>query len=92
MPIYVYECETCNQRFEYMQSMSDAPKTECESCGGKLQKVIVPIAFHLKGGGWYKDLYSSSKPGASSGGESKGEGQKGEGAKSASGKSGGGQS
>jgi putative FmdB family regulatory protein len=70
VPIYVYECDGCNGRFEYTQSLSEPPKTVCESCGGKLQKVIVPIAFHLKGGGWYKDLYASPKSG---GGEAKGE-------------------
>ena len=63
MPIYVYECERCGGRFEYWQSLSEPPKSVCETCGGELRKVIVPIAFHLKGGGWYKDLYSSSKPG-----------------------------
>ena len=70
MPIYVYECEQCGNRFEYTQSINDPPKTVCENCSGKLTKVIVPIAFHLKGGGWYKDLYSSSK-GGGGGGESK---------------------
>jgi putative FmdB family regulatory protein len=66
VPIYVYECDACQGRFEYSQSLSEPPKTVCESCGGKLAKIIVPIAFHLKGGGWYKDLYSSSKGGESS--------------------------
>lgn len=66
MPIYVYECTSppgCGERFEYTQSIHEPPKTVCEKCGGKLEKVIVPIAFHLKGGGWYKDLYSSHKKG-----------------------------
>jgi putative FmdB family regulatory protein len=61
VPIYVYECQQCGERFEYSQSLSEPAKTVCEKCSGKLEKVIVPIAFHLKGGGWYKDLYSSSK-------------------------------
>ena len=69
MPIYVYECSSCGNRFEYTQSISDPPKTVCESCSGRLEKVIVPIAFHLKGGGWYKDLYSSNKSGSSTSGE-----------------------
>jgi putative FmdB family regulatory protein len=64
VPIYVYECEACDGRFEYSQSLSEPPKSVCESCGGKLSKIIVPIAFHLKGGGWYKDLYASPKGGA----------------------------
>jgi putative FmdB family regulatory protein len=89
VPIYVYECEQCSERFEYQQSMKEPPKTVCESCSGKLNKVIVPIAFHLKGGGWYKDLYSSNKPG---GGEKKSEGGKSEGGKSEGGKSEGGKS
>jgi putative FmdB family regulatory protein len=60
MPIYVYECEKCHKRAEYLQSMSDPAKTECEHCQGPLQRVITGTAFHLKGGGWYKDLYSST--------------------------------
>jgi predicted nucleic acid-binding Zn ribbon protein len=47
--------------------MADAPLTKCPTCGkDELQKIISATAFHLKGGGWYKDLYSSSKPGSSS--------------------------
>jgi putative FmdB family regulatory protein len=72
MPIYVYECEKCHRRAEYLQSMSDAAKTECEHCGGPLQRVITGTAFHLKGGGWYKDLYSSTPSSGSSGGDSGG--------------------
>jgi putative FmdB family regulatory protein len=70
MPIYEYECEACNKRVEYIQSFSDAPKTTCEHCGGKLSRVISPSGFILKGGGWYKDLYSK-KPGGSSSSETK---------------------
>lgn len=62
MPIYEYECEKCQKHFEYLQKMSDAPKTKCEACGGALTKLISPSGFILKGGGWYKDLYSK-KPG-----------------------------
>jgi putative FmdB family regulatory protein len=70
VPIYVYECSSCGERFEYTQSLSEPKKTICEKCGGALEKVIAPTAFHLKGGGWYKDLYSSSKSGGSSGSSS----------------------
>jgi len=71
VPIYVYECSSCGERFEYTQSIHEPPKTVCESCSGKLEKIIVPIAFHLKGGGWYKDLYSSQKSGQKSGKDGK---------------------
>ena len=61
MPIYEYRCNDCGNEFEYQQRMSDDPKTVCENCGGGLEKLISRSAFHLKGGGWYKDLYASSK-------------------------------
>ena len=65
MPIYEYECQSCGRSFEYMQSISEPPKTTCEACGGALKKQISAAGFILKGGGWYKDLYASRKPGAS---------------------------
>jgi putative FmdB family regulatory protein len=67
MPIYEYECGKCTKRFEYTQSMSEPKKTVCEECGGALERVISPSGFVLKGGGWYKDLYSSPKKPDSSG-------------------------
>jgi putative FmdB family regulatory protein len=66
MPVYEYKCSACGQEFEYQQRMSDAPKDLCEACGGKLERLISRTAFQLKGGGWYKDLYSSAKPGDAS--------------------------
>ncbi len=62
MPIYEYRCTACEKEFEYQQRMADAPMTVCEACGGGLERVISRSAFHLKGGGWYKDLYASTKP------------------------------
>ena len=62
MPVYEYECKACHRDFEYQQRMSDPDKTTCEACGGSLERIISRTAFQLKGGGWYKDLYSSSKP------------------------------
>ncbi|MEW5853458.1 MAG: zinc ribbon domain-containing protein [Myxococcota bacterium] len=61
MPIYEYECSACGSHHEVVQKMSDPPLTTCEKCGeAKLEKLISHSAFHLKGGGWYSDLYSSS--------------------------------
>ena len=61
MPIYAYECTKCGEQAEYIQKVSDAPMKKCEECGGKLSKLMTAAAFHLKGGGWYKDGYASSK-------------------------------
>ncbi len=58
MPIYEYECQKCKKHFEYTQSMKEPKKTTCEECGGALERLISPSGFVLKGGGWYKDLYS----------------------------------
>jgi putative FmdB family regulatory protein len=62
MPVYEYECRACHREFEYQQRMADPDKTVCEACGGALERLISRTAFQLKGSGWYKDLYSSSKP------------------------------
>lgn len=63
MPVYEYKCNACGREFEVQQRMSDDELTDCEVCGKKaLERLISRTAFSLKGGGWYKDLYSSSKP------------------------------
>ena len=62
MPVYEYQCTACHKEFEYQQRMSDPDKTTCEACGGALERLISRTAFTLKGSGWYKDLYASSKP------------------------------
>ncbi len=63
MPTYEYRCNACSREFEYQQRMSDDDLVTCEACNEpKLEKLISRTAFQLKGGGWYKDLYSSTKP------------------------------
>ncbi len=68
MPIYVYGCKDCGATEEHIQRFSDDPLTECSTCGGRLEKQITSAAFHLKGGGWYKDGYASSKSDGEGGG------------------------
>jgi putative FmdB family regulatory protein len=47
---------------EAFQSIKDAPLKDCPACREpKLERLISATSFQLKGGGWYKDLYSSSK-------------------------------
>jgi putative FmdB family regulatory protein len=63
MPIYEYACAACGHKFEEWQKMSDPPVRTCPKCKKKkVEKLISQTAFQLKGGGWYSDLYSSSKP------------------------------
>jgi putative FmdB family regulatory protein len=60
MPVYEYKCEKCALVFEAIQKFSDAPLTECKSCGGPVEKQISQTAFSLKGSGWYQQGYSGS--------------------------------
>ena len=71
MPTYEYRCNACGHEFEEWQKMSDEPVKVCPKCAEqKVERLISLTAFHLKGGGWYSDLYSSKKGGkADSGGE-----------------------
>lgn len=60
MPIYEYKCKKCHKHFEKVQKITEAPISKCPSCNGKVEKLISQTSFSLKGGGWYKDGYSSS--------------------------------
>ncbi len=68
MPTYEYRCQACSHEMEAFHSIKDAPLKECPACHAeKLERLISATSFQLKGGGWYKDLYSSSsKPTSSS--------------------------
>jgi putative FmdB family regulatory protein len=69
VPIYEFVCEACGRIVERLQKVSDPPPDACPECGGQMAKIMSRNSFQLKGGGWYKDLYSSdSKASPSSGG------------------------
>ena len=54
MPIYAYRCEACGYARDVLQKISDAPLTECESCGKpEFKKQLTAAGFQLKGSGWY---------------------------------------
>ena len=59
MPIYEYRCNACSKTFEKFQKINDNPVNKCKDCGGKVERLISATSFSLKGGGWYKDGYSS---------------------------------
>ncbi|TKB06711.1 FmdB family zinc ribbon protein [Desulforhopalus sp. IMCC35007] len=65
MPVYEYECKTCEKVFEVQQKMADAPLTKCPECDGPITKLMSMSSFQLKGGGWYADGYSSTNGGVS---------------------------
>lgn len=63
MPIYEYGCSACGKTIDVLQKMSDPAPAACTACGagGTLTKQVSRSSFHLKGGGWYSDLYGSTK-------------------------------
>ncbi|SRR5690606_39418604 len=60
MPLYEYLCGSCGHRFERIQKFSDAPLTECPSCGGRVEKQVSSPAIQFKGSGWYITDYAKS--------------------------------
>jgi predicted nucleic acid-binding Zn ribbon protein len=42
--------------------MADDPLTQCPECEGPVKKIMSRNSFQLKGGGWYADGYSATKP------------------------------
>ncbi len=54
MPTYEYQCQQCGYRVEYFQSMSEAPRTECPRCHGRLVRLVTSGAgLIFKGSGFY---------------------------------------
>jgi putative FmdB family regulatory protein len=62
MPLFEYRCSACEHLEEVLQKHGEPPPAVCPKCGKKktLHKELSRTSFQLKGGGWYKDLYSSS--------------------------------
>jgi putative FmdB family regulatory protein len=59
VPIYEYECESCQKRFELMQKFSEKPLKKCIKCGGPVHKLLSAPALVFKGTGWYVTDYAS---------------------------------
>lgn len=67
VPIYEYQCQKCKKVHEIWQKITEEPIKKCPSCKtGKVERLIAPTGFILKGSGWYKDGYGSKKGSSSS--------------------------
>ena len=74
MPLYEYQCEACDNRFERIQKFSDPLVDICPKCGkGPVRKLISSPAIQFKGSGWYITDYAkkSSSDSGSSGADKK---------------------
>jgi putative FmdB family regulatory protein len=60
MPIYEYECQTCQHRYDKLLRIAEADNLqECPEChSSESKRRITGGHFELKGGGWYADGYS----------------------------------
>ncbi|KWR87274.1 FmdB family zinc ribbon protein [Cupriavidus sp. IDO] len=67
MPIYAYRCDACGHGRDVLQKMSDAPLTDCPSCGaaGTFKKQLTAAGFQLKGSGWYVTDFRGGSGGSS---------------------------
>ena len=62
MPIYEYQCEACEHKFDMLQKITAEPLKECPECAGPVHKLISSTSFILKGGGWYATEYGKNRP------------------------------
>ncbi len=69
MPIYEYRCDSCGSLIEVLQKFSDAPLTECRSCGGSLKRLLSPPGLQFKGSGWYITDYARAGKKSNGGGK-----------------------
>ncbi len=62
MPIYDYQCTSCQHELEVIQKMSDAPLTHCPECSeATFQKQVSAPSFRLSGSGWYETDFKDGK-------------------------------
>lgn len=60
MPIYEYQCRSCDHYLDALQKLSDSLLTDCPACGKPaLRRLISAPSFRLKGSGWYETDFKS---------------------------------
>ena len=89
MPLYEYQCNDCEHRFERIQKFSDPLVSTCPVCGGEVRKLLSSPAIQFKGTGWYVTDYAKKSSGdqpSGAAGEARDGGKKDGGKKGADGK------
>jgi putative FmdB family regulatory protein len=55
VPIYEYQCQSCDHALERLQKITEEPLVDCPACDQpSLRKMVSAAAFRLKGNGWYE--------------------------------------
>jgi putative FmdB family regulatory protein len=68
VPLYEYQCEKCQHRFEKIQKFSDPLVKKCPKCGGPVHQLLSAPAVQFKGSGWYVTDYARKAGGSSESG------------------------
>ena len=58
MPLYEYECQTCDTRFERIERTSAPAAGVCPKCQGPARRLLGSPALQFKGSGWYVTDYA----------------------------------
>jgi len=61
MPVFEFQCPGCRRIVEKLQRYED-PEPRCVVCNQPTKRKVSRTSFILKGGGWFKDSYSSEAP------------------------------
>ncbi|MGH8191543.1 MAG: FmdB family zinc ribbon protein [Rhodanobacteraceae bacterium] len=62
MPIYVFRCEDCGEKFDRLQKLADLDPDTCPNCGRHhVRRQVTAPAFRLAGSGWYETDFKSDK-------------------------------
>jgi putative FmdB family regulatory protein len=69
LPLYDYQCRTCQQVTEVRHGAREAFDGTCPACGGPLNRVFNPAGIVFKGSGFY---VTDSRSSSGSSGESSG--------------------
>ena len=49
MPLYVYECDKCEDQHHETHTMQEDPKIKCPKCGGPCFRAIQPVQGYVRG-------------------------------------------
>lgn len=66
MPLYEYQCQECENRFERIERVSAPSDGLCPSCGGAARRLLGAPALQFKGSGWYVTDYGKGNGNGSS--------------------------
>jgi putative FmdB family regulatory protein len=73
LPLYEYRCLKCKRHTDKIEKVDGPHLKKCPHCGGKVESVLAPSAFHFKGAGFYATDYARKGNSGDSGQTEKGE-------------------